>query len=114
MDLAESFRHANGDAQDARQIERLPRASLKNQIQGLTARVRQYKDRPSFVTSERQRLSCPRGIEIGRKRVFVFKPLETLRRRPICGVCHHQHRRWVAVLSAAVKSEVRAFPERLQ
>jgi hypothetical protein len=32
MDLAESLRQANGDAQDARQIERLPRASLKNQI----------------------------------------------------------------------------------
>jgi hypothetical protein len=32
MDLAESFRQANGDVQDAGQIERLPRASLKNQI----------------------------------------------------------------------------------
>jgi hypothetical protein len=33
MDLAESLRQANGDAQDASQIERLPLASLKDPTQ---------------------------------------------------------------------------------
>jgi hypothetical protein len=32
MNLSEYCRQANSDAQDAGQIERLPRASLKNQI----------------------------------------------------------------------------------
>ena len=39
MDLAECCRQANGDAQEASQIERLPLVPLKNPIQGLTARV---------------------------------------------------------------------------
>jgi hypothetical protein len=52
MDLAECSRQADGDAQEASQIERLPAISLKNPIQGLTARILQYKDRPPFVTSE--------------------------------------------------------------
>jgi hypothetical protein len=39
MDLAECFRQTNGDAQKARQIERLPLVPLKNLIQGLAARV---------------------------------------------------------------------------
>ena len=114
MDLAECCRQANSDAQDAGQIERLPLVPLKNQIQGLAARVFEYEDRPPFVTSERQRLGCPRGIEFGCERVFVLEPPETLRRRLFCGECHRQDRRWVAVLPAAVKGEVRAFPEGLQ
>ncbi len=67
MDLAECFRQTNGDAQKARQIERLPLVPLKNLIQGLAARVVEHEDRPSFVTSELQRLGCPRGIEFGCK-----------------------------------------------
>ena len=114
MDVAERRRQANGDAQEARQIERLPLVPLKNAIQGLTARVLEYEDRPSFVTSERQRLGCPRGIEFGCERVFVLEPSETLRRRLFCGECDRQDRRWVAVLPAAVKGEVRTFPDGLQ
>src|SRR5713101_6622918 len=72
-------RQANGDAQDASQIERLRLVPLKNPIQGLTARVLEYEDRPPFVTSKRQRLGCPRGIEFGCERVFVLEPPETLR-----------------------------------
>ncbi len=109
MDLAECCRQANGDAQEASQVERLPVVSLKNMIQGLTARVLEYEDRPSLVTSERQRLGCPRGIGFGCKRIFVLKPPETLRGRLFCGGRHHQDRRWVAVPPAAVKVEVRAF-----
>jgi hypothetical protein len=59
MDLAECCRQANSDAQEASQTEQLPLAPLKNSIQGLTARVIQYKDWPSFVMSERQRPGCP-------------------------------------------------------
>jgi hypothetical protein len=51
--LSHNLQAGGGFAKGAGQIERLPRASLKNQIQRLTARVRQHKDRPSFVTSER-------------------------------------------------------------
>jgi hypothetical protein len=65
VDFAECCRQANGDAQEASQIERLSLAPLKNPIQRLTARVREYEDRPPFVTSERQRLGCPRGIQFG-------------------------------------------------
>jgi hypothetical protein len=84
VDLAECFRQANGDAQDARQIERLTviplKVPLKNPIQGLTARVGEDQDRPPFVTSERQRLGCPCGIEFGCERVFVLEAPESLRR----------------------------------
>ena len=79
MDLAECWRQANSDAQDAGQIERLvPELPLKKQIQGLTARICEYQDRPALVTSERQRLGCPRGIEFGCERVFVLEPAKAL------------------------------------
>jgi hypothetical protein len=39
MDVAECCRQAIGDAQEASQFERLPLVSLKNPIQGFTARV---------------------------------------------------------------------------
>jgi hypothetical protein len=60
-------------------MEQLPLLPLKNPIQGLTARVLQYEDRLPFVTNERQRLGCPRGIELGCERVFVLQTPETLR-----------------------------------
>ncbi len=65
VDLAECFRYANGDAQEASQIEGLPLVPLEKLIQRLTARVLNYEDRPPFVTSEGQRLGCPCGIEVG-------------------------------------------------
>ena len=80
MDLTECCRQSNRDTQDAGLTERLPVVPLKDQIQGLTARVREYEDRPPFVTSERERLGCPRGIGFGCERVFVLKPPETVRR----------------------------------
>ena len=114
MDLAECCRQADGNAQEESQVERLPLVLLKNQIQGLTARIPEYEERPPFVNCERQRLGRPRRIEFGCERVFVLKPPETLRRRMFCGECDREERRWVAVLSAAVKGELRAFPEGLQ
>jgi hypothetical protein len=80
-------------------------------IERFAARVLEYKDCPFFVASERQRPHCPCGIEFGCKRIFVLKSPERLRRRPFRGECHCQDRRWVAGLSAAVKSKVGAFPE---
>ena len=80
MDLAECCRQSNRDTQDAGQTERLPVVPLKDQIQGLTARVREYEDRPPFMTSERQGLGRPCGIEFGCERKFVLKPPKTLRR----------------------------------
>ena len=110
VDLAECCRQADSDVQDAGQIERSSLVPLKNQIQGLASRIFEYKDCPPFVTSERQRLGCPRGIEFGCERVFVLEPPKTLRRRMFRGECDRQDRRWVAVLSAAVKGEVRGLP----
>jgi hypothetical protein len=78
MDLAECFREANGDAQEASQVERFPLVPFKNPIQELTARVLEYENRLPFVTSKRQRLGGPRGIEFGCERVFVFETPETL------------------------------------
>jgi hypothetical protein len=86
VDLAECCRQTNGDTQNASQIEGL--APLKNQIKGLTARVHEYEDRPPFMTSERQGLGCPCGIEFGCERVFVLKPPETLRRWVFRSECH--------------------------
>ena len=114
VDFAECCRQANGDAQEASQIERLSMAPLKNPIQRLTARIREYEDRPPFLTSERQRLGCPRGLKFGCERVFVLEPPETLRRRLFRGERHYQDRRWVAGLPATIKGEVWAFPEGLQ
>jgi hypothetical protein len=61
---------------------------LKNPIQRLTARVFEYEDRPPVVSSERERLGCPRGIEFGRERVFVLQSPNNLRRRLFCGEHH--------------------------
>jgi len=80
MDLAECCRQANSDLQDPRQIERLPLVPLKNMVQGLTARVLEYEDRPPFVTSERQRRGCPRRLQFGCERIFVLRSPQTLRR----------------------------------
>src|SRR5258708_38015054 len=90
MDLAECCRQANGDAQEASQVERLPLVPLKNPIQELAARILEYEDRPPFVTSKRQRLGCPRGIEFGCERVFVLQPPESLRPRLVGGECDRQ------------------------
>ena len=49
-------------------------------IQGLTSRVFEDEDRPPFVTSERQRLGCPCGIEFGCERVFVLEAPDSLGR----------------------------------
>ncbi len=77
VNLAECCRQADGDAQDASQIERSSLVPLKNPIQGLASRILEYEDRPPFVTSERQRLGCPRGIEFGCERVLVLEPPES-------------------------------------
>jgi hypothetical protein len=114
MDLAECFRQANSDAQEERQFERLPLVLLKNPIQRITARVLKYEDRPPVVTSERQRLGCPCGIEVCCERVFMLQPPKSLRGRLFRGEWNRKDRRWVAILSPAVKGEVPAFPEELQ
>jgi hypothetical protein len=102
--LAECRRQANGDTQDPIQIEQF--APLKNQIKGLTVWVHEYEDRPPFVTSERQRLGGPCGVEFGGEGVFVLKPPETLRRWVFRSECYCQDPRCAAVLPAAIKGEV--------
>ena len=114
MDLADCCRQANGDAQAAGQLERLPLAQIKDPVHWLAARVPKYEDRPPFVTSERQRLGRPRGIKFGCERVFVLEPLEARRRRLFSDGRQHQDRERVAALPAAVKDELPAFPQRLQ
>jgi hypothetical protein len=84
MDFAECYSQTNGYVQEASQIEWFPLLPLKDPVQGLPAGIGQDEDRPPFVTSERQRLGCPGGIELDGERVFVLEPPETLRRRLSC------------------------------
>jgi hypothetical protein len=67
MDLAKCCRQSDSDTQSALHIERLPVASFKNPIQRLTARIFEYEDRSTFVTTESQRPGRPSGIEFGGK-----------------------------------------------
>src|SRR6266850_7237586 len=69
------------------------------------------KTRPA---SERQRPGRPRGIKCGRERVFVLELLEARRCRLFSDGCQHQNREGIAVLPAAVKGELSAFPQCLQ
>ncbi len=50
---------------------------LKKRRDRLAARIFEYEDRPPFVTSERQRLCCPPGIEFNRERVLMLQPPKT-------------------------------------
>ena len=59
MDLAKCGRQADGNAQEASQVERLSLAPLKNQIQWLTARIHEYEYRPARCDDDRQRASLP-------------------------------------------------------
>ena len=92
VDVAECCRQADGDAQEASQLERLPPAPSKDTIQGLAARVREYQHCPPFVTSERQRPGCPRGIKFGCERVCVLYPPEASRRGVFPDRRHHKQR----------------------
>ena len=87
------FCRADGEPQEASQIGQLSMVAFKNPNQGFTTRVRVYEDRPPFVTSERNRIGCPREIELGCERVCVFKPPENRRRQLSRGGCHCQNRR---------------------
>src|SRR5260370_20181547 len=93
MDLAERCCQANGDAQEASQFERMPLVPLKNPVQWFTARILEYEDGPSFVTSNGQSLGRPRRIEFGGDRVLVLKPPESLMGRLLVGEADHHQRR---------------------
>jgi hypothetical protein len=117
--MAERRCQINGNVQKTRQIERpvlapLKPVPLRNAVEGLTARVGENQDSPSFVTGERQRLGRPRGLQFGCERVFVLKASQTLGRRRFCRRSYYKDGRWVAVLSAAVKREFRAIADWLQ
>ena len=79
--LSKRCRQADGDAQEAGQIDRLSLLALDDPIQGLTAGILEDEDRSPLVTSQRERLSGPSRIELTCERVFVFEPPKTLRRR---------------------------------
>jgi hypothetical protein len=106
--MAKSRYHVNGEAQKTRKVSLKP-VPLKNAVKRLTARVSENKDRPPFVTRERQRRGRPRGLKFRRERVFVLKASQTLGQWLFCGGSYYQDGRWVAVLSAAVKRELRAI-----
>jgi hypothetical protein len=76
--VPERRRHANCKAQKVSQIERLLSVPSKNAVERLTARVRDYKDHPPFVASERERLGRPHWLKLGCERVFMFKASQTL------------------------------------
>jgi hypothetical protein len=62
---------------------------LQYAIQWLTAGIAKNEAHPSFVMSERQRLSCPSSIELGCERVFVLQATESIGRRMFS--CQRQH-----------------------
>jgi hypothetical protein len=112
MDLADCCGQADGDAQECESDRATAPGRAQEPDPGAHARV--TKDRSPPATSERQRLGCPHGIKLRCERVFVLKPPEALRRRLLWGECDRQDRGWAAALSAAVKGELRAFPQGLQ
>ena len=65
---------------------------LKDPIQELAAGIREDEHRPPVATSDLHGPGCPRGIEVGCERVFVFDPPETLRRGLLRGECQRQER----------------------
>ena len=64
--LAKRCRQADGNAQEAGQIDRLSLVLLDDPIQGFAAWILENEDRSPLVTSQRERLSCPCRIEFGR------------------------------------------------
>src|SRR5258708_32034944 len=102
VNLAECRRHADGDAQEATQLDRLPLAPVKDSIQGYAARVLEYQHRPPFVASECQRPACPSGIQFGLERVFVLESPQALSRGLFRGKRYRQDRDWAAALPAAI------------
>ncbi len=111
---SERGRQANGDAQGARQFERLSFAPLKDPIQGLAAGIREDEHRLPVATGEFQRPGCPRRIKVGGERAFVLELPEALGRRLFCGGCDDQDGGWVTRLVAAVQRKLPAVPQRLE
>src|SRR5579863_1509440 len=112
--MADRRCQVNGKTQKADEIERLHSVPLKNAVERLTARVGENKDCPPFVTRQSQRLGRPRGLKFGCERVFVLQSPQTLGQRLFRRRSHHQDRRWVSVLSRAIKGEFRTFSDGLQ
>ena len=72
--LTQRCRQADGDAQEASQIDRLPLVPFDHPIQRVAAGILENEDRSPLVTGQRERPSRPCRIEFGRQRVFVFEP----------------------------------------
>ena len=90
VDLTEGCHQADRDAQNACQLERVPRSAIKDPIQGFAARVLEHEHRPPFVTSECHGQEGPRRIKFGRERVFMLEPPKALRRWLICSERYRQ------------------------
>ena len=87
--FAECPRQANGDAQKASQLDRLPMPVFEDPIQRYPARILEYEHRAPLVVRERQRPCCPSRIEIRFQGVFMLEPPQALRRGLLGGRRHY-------------------------
>ena len=67
VDVTERGCQADGNVQQTGQIERLSLVLLDDPIQELTSRIFQNEERAPQMTSQCQRLSGPRGVELARQ-----------------------------------------------
>jgi hypothetical protein len=114
VSVAERRRQSDGNAQEVSRLERLLSILFENEVEGFAAWVGENKDGPSFMTRERYRFGRPGRFKFGCKRVFVFKPSQTLGKWLLCGGSDHQKRLLIAALPCAVKRDFRGNADRFQ
>ena len=108
VDLAERCRQADGEAQEARQVER----SAEGAIEGLAAIVLKDKRRTPSMASKRQRPDRPLRIKVDRERIFIFEPLEAPQFRSPCD--ERQHRDRITRLPGPVQRKLAVVAQKLQ
>ena len=76
VQLAQGERDAHCHAQEEAEFHRRP----QKPVQRFAAGVLEDQGGPALVLRERDRLSCPCGPQLARKRILVPEPLERCRR----------------------------------
>lgn len=102
--VPECGRHADRDAKEASQVDRLSLVPIDDSIQGFTPGILENEDRSPLVTSEGERLRGPPRVELFGEGELVFEPPKTLGRRLLGSSSHRQDRQLVAAPSSAVES----------
>jgi len=95
IDLWSSYK-ADGDAQEASQVERSPLLPLENPIERFASRVLEHEDCLARVANKHQGLGCPCWGELGCERLFMLELPQAFRRWLFCCDGHSQNRRVAA------------------